>query len=461
MISFNKNIINNGVPVITGSGGERLRPNAGLPYQLFLDVINGYMQYDNGTIWQTLKANPINPYYFSTGLTVFDYIVTNNVVTGVGDGQTQWTGSILSGGQLTIAAALTGDGHLYFGTTGLGNVSSFHEDSGNWNFDGQTDMGYKLYTVGNVLFGKITAQSLLVSGAGGAGFLNFTRQSSAPSEVASKTIFFADSTGRLSWFNGTGSYLRTFDATSVTAARVWTLPDATTMLAGLNVEQTFTQVQTIGTASATTAQLVVIGGSGGNSIISLRRTSGSTNQFDWALTGGGLSFNDGINGGTTTNIYGDNSKMQLYIGQRNVGSASGVTLNNCVLGATTFASSSGNNNAGVLLTIQGSLGTGNAQPGSINFDLGTITASGSTQQTASTKMTIYGLYGNVGIGTTTPVASAKLELTSTTQGFLVPRMTTTQKNAISSPSKGLMIFDTTLVKMCLYNGASWETITSI
>jgi hypothetical protein len=40
-------------------------------------------------------------------------------------------------------------------------------------------------------------------------------------------------------------------------------------------------------------------------------------------------------------------------------------------------------------------------------------------------------------------------------------MTTTQKNAIGTPAQGLMVFDTTLVKLCVYSGTAWETITSI
>jgi hypothetical protein len=71
--------------------------------------------------------------------------------------------------------------------------------------------------------------------------------------------------------------------------------------------------------------------------------------------------------------------------------------------------------------------------------------------------------GAVGImkSTSTIPASAVFEIESTTKGFLPPRMTTTQKNAIATPAAGLMVFDTTLVKLCVYNGTTWETITSI
>lgn len=62
---------------------------------------------------------------------------------------------------------------------------------------------------------------------------------------------------------------------------------------------------------------------------------------------------------------------------------------------------------------------------------------------------------------TTPSASAIVAITSTTQGFLPPVMTTTQKNAISSPTAGLIVFDSTLSKLCVYSGSAWQTITSI
>jgi hypothetical protein len=69
--------------------------------------------------------------------------------------------------------------------------------------------------------------------------------------------------------------------------------------------------------------------------------------------------------------------------------------------------------------------------------------------------------GNLGIGTTSPNASAILDAQSTTKGVRMPNMTTTQKNAIASPAAGLMVFDTTLAKLCVYSGSAWQTITSV
>jgi hypothetical protein len=52
-------------------------------------------------------------------------------------------------------------------------------------------------------------------------------------------------------------------------------------------------------------------------------------------------------------------------------------------------------------------------------------------------------------------ASAVLEASSTTQGFLPPRMTKAQRDAIISPAAGLTIWNTTYVQLEVYNGSLW------
>jgi hypothetical protein len=88
---------------------------------------------------------------------------------------------------------------------------------------------------------------------------------------------------------------------------------------------------------------------------------------------------------------------------------------------------------------------------------------GSSINAASGSLETGGMYlvsNSLGIGIATPNASALLDVSSTTKGFLPPRMTTTQKNAISSPAAGLVVYDTTLNKLCVYTTA-WETVTSL
>jgi hypothetical protein len=69
--------------------------------------------------------------------------------------------------------------------------------------------------------------------------------------------------------------------------------------------------------------------------------------------------------------------------------------------------------------------------------------------------------GAVGIGTTTPNASSLLEIKSTTKGILVPRMTMAQRNAISLPAMGLLIYQTNNTPgFYYYNGTAWTAITT-
>ena len=78
----------------------------------------------------------------------------------------------------------------------------------------------------------------------------------------------------------------------------------------------------------------------------------------------------------------------------------------------------------------------------------------------STERVTIDINGAVGIGTTSPAASSILDLTSTVRGFLPPRMTTTQKTAISTPATGLVVYDTTLSALNLYDGSSWASLQS-
>ncbi|HLO43908.1 MAG TPA: hypothetical protein VK175_06210 [Leadbetterella sp.] len=68
--------------------------------------------------------------------------------------------------------------------------------------------------------------------------------------------------------------------------------------------------------------------------------------------------------------------------------------------------------------------------------------------------------GRLGIGTLTPDASALLHVSSTTQGVLITRGTTTQINAIASPANGLMVYNTTLNKLCVYENGAWKQVTT-
>ena len=66
---------------------------------------------------------------------------------------------------------------------------------------------------------------------------------------------------------------------------------------------------------------------------------------------------------------------------------------------------------------------------------------------------------NVGVGTSSPDNSAKLDVSATDGGLLIPRMTEVQRDAISSPATGLMIFQTDgTVGFYFYDGTAWTAL---
>lgn len=163
----------------------------------------------------------------------------------------------------------------------------------------------------------------------------------------------------------------------------------------------------------------------------------SSNASSWkSLCGTNQGSSNGATGVTgSTGTAGSN-------GSTGATGATGITG---IIGATGPTGIAGTNG------VTGSTGTtgvngitGATGPGNI---CNTASANYVTKFTSSTDMCnsiIYDNGSNIGINTgPTPEASAKLEVTSTNMGLLVPRMTIAQRNAIASPAHSLLIFNTT------------------
>lgn len=67
----------------------------------------------------------------------------------------------------------------------------------------------------------------------------------------------------------------------------------------------------------------------------------------------------------------------------------------------------------------------------------------------------------IGIGTTSPNPSAQLDISSTTRGLLIPRMTSTQMNAIASPAAGLMVFNLTDSVFYVRKNSGWTKLVPV
>jgi hypothetical protein len=110
-----------------------------------------------------------------------------------------------------------------------------------------------------------------------------------------------------------------------------------------------------------------------------------------------------------------------------------------------------NNNTGTGITLIGCAANVSAD------GFSNATAIGDSATVGQSNAMILGNGVNVGIGTSTPAAVSALEVVSTTKGVLFPRMTTTQKLAIT-PVEGLVVYDLTTHNLNYYNGSAWVAL---
>lgn len=176
-------------------------------------------------------------------------------------------------------------------------------------------------------------------------------------------------------------------------------------------------------------------------------------------------------GSPISNIQG----MRISFGTDNSVSMSNIynasVLNLLTVGYSSFAGfpassggtiTSGRHTAGATdmpgsnLTITGGGGTGNnATNGDIIFQTPDVNVSGTAAQTYTNKMRIY-RNGTVVIGTSSPVSSAVFEIQSITRGVVLCKMTTAQRDAISTPVEGLEIYNISTHKKQVFDGTIWQ-----
>lgn len=149
-----------------------------------------------------------------------------------------------------------------------------------------------------------------------------------------------------------------------------------------------------------------------------------------------------------------NAYANLHADQLNVTNSSGYTTkmigDGITIGNGNFNFRGGGGTVHVLFGTYGTQVFNNGQTAGSNFQV--------KANSDANALYVYGANDNIGSGTATPDASAKLELSSTTKGILIPRMTTTQRNAISSPAVGLMIYNTTDSAFNYYRLSGWSAI---
>jgi hypothetical protein len=185
---------------------------------------------------------------------------------------------------------------------------------------------------------------------------------------------------------------------------------------------------------------VVLGGTGTTSTLTLRATSGA------GASGAAIVFQVGNNGGT---------EAARIINSGNLGVGATAPAQKLeVLGVTSLPATSGTTQNGLVriastATNSIDIGLSNASPFGAWIQTSNVTALGTTYP-----LLLNPNGGNVGIRTSSPATSATLEIAGTTGALLVPRLTTTERNALTA-ANGMIIYNTTDNQMQGRINGSW------
>lgn len=191
---------------------------------------------------------------------------------------------------------------------------------------------------------------------------------------------------------------------------------------------------------------------------------GNTAQNQGAVTIGQNNTNTG-NAGSVVGAYNSNTgALNFTAGYSNTNTH---TAGICLGLANTMSNSSGGFMAGYYLSNNSHAGVGMLGDNQTTATTATADNQFSARYLNGFRFLITGpnttdiafsSTGSVSIGSSSPDASAKLDVISTTKGFLLPRMSNTQINAISSPTAGLMAYGTDYGTHKGYDGTSWNTL---
>lgn len=383
-------------------------------------------------------------------------------------------------GLSTLRATTTGTNNTAFGSNSLGQNTTGQTNIGFGNYSGfyTTNLSSRLY-INSLDRGDISGDTTksIIYGAQDATAANqrlyLNSQVYLPyaaSGVGTKALRINPGTGIITYADttagggGSGTVTNVSSANADITVATGTTTPVITMVQAPALRSATTTVNVSSATAPTTGQVLTAtsgtaatwqtpsGGISGLTTNYITKAASSTSIGNSIIYDDGTNIGIGTTSPTAKMQIVDNNANGIFLQMVNNG-ASGASPNFIMgqAGSTAFGITSWVNSAVFEGQSIGGLAFG-AYAGDIKFYANT---------SRTEDFVIKNGTGNVGIGTTSPAASAKLDITSTTQGVLFPRMTTTQKNAISSPAEGLVVYDLTLHKLCVYTGSAWEIITSL
>jgi hypothetical protein len=185
------------------------------------------------------------------------------------------------------------------------------------------------------------------------------------------------------------------------------------------------------------------------------------------------------------NVYGNANtavgwNSSTFTGVGGTSSSSGGNNNTSLGYRALYSNTLGNDNtavgynalqANLTGTQNTTIGSGadvssNALSNATAIGYGAIVTTSNTMQLGNANVTLVKTSGTlitpkIGVGTSTPVSAAAVEINSTTQGFLPPRMRAGQRDSIAAPVQGLVVYCTNCGssgELEVYNGSTWVNL---
>ena len=211
---------------------------------------------------------------------------------------------------------------------------------------------------------------------------------------------------------------------------------------------------TTGNDNTTVGRYSMFENTTGSSNVAIGRNALLSNTTGYGSTANGVNALYSNTEGYINTANGYNALYSNSIGYFNTANGNSALYNNTIGNLNTA------NGANALISnITGSNNTALGRNADVATSAQTYSTVIGSEAIVSTDNTIKlgrSTEDSVVIGQDGAVSSAKLAVASTTQGFLPPVMTTANRDSISSPTRGLMIYDSSVDKVSVYNGTIWK-----
>ena len=429
----------------------------------------------DGTVWQ--KVDNTESVTSVNGFTGAVVLTTSNISEGSNlyytDARARAAISLTTTGSSGAAtySNLTGVLNVpQYTLSGLGGVPTTRSLTINGTaYDLSADRSWSVGTVTSIATsGPITGGTIT-----GSGTIGITQATTSTSGYLSSTDWntFNNKQATISLTTTGNSGASTFvsnvlNVPNYTLSGLGGVPDSRTLtINGTSYDLSVNRTWSVGTVTSITFSGPLTGGTiTGSGTVGILQASGSQ--------GGYLSSTDWTTFNNKQNTISVTAPITLVGSTIAITQSSGST--NGYLSSTDWNTFNGKQNA-ITLTTTGTSGAATLVGATLNIPIyqtaltNPVTGTGTTNYLAKftgtssiTSGLLYDSGSAIGLGTASIDGSALFQIDSTSKGFLPPRMTLAQRQAISTPAEGLIVYQTNgVIGLYIYANATWRSLTMV